>query len=109
MKQTIDEKQFYELLNEFKAPIAKWQKKKPAKRNALLLFCDRDAGLYGLELMGNKRAKYPLATCLNGLSEALIEGPELLGWVKADVRFAERELKRKYQQTKSQEDGKGNS
>ena len=94
MKQTIDEKQFNELVGEFVAPIAKWQKRKPAKRSAMLLCCDGAAEEYAVELMGNKRDKFPIATCLNGLGNAMIAKPELLGWVKAHVRFAERELKR---------------
>ena len=94
MKKTIDEKQFNVLVSEFVAPIAKWQKRKPAKRSAMLLFCDGDAEEYSVRLMGNKRAKYPIASCLNGLGDAMIAKPELLEWVKAHVRFAERELKR---------------
>ena len=95
MKKTIDEKQFNVLVSEFVAPIAKWQKKKPAKRSAMLLCCDHEVSEYAVDLMGNKRAKYPLSTCLGGLGNAMIAQPELLCWVKAHVRYAERELKRK--------------
>ena len=109
MKKTIDEKQFNVLVSEFAAPIAKWQKKKPAKRSAMLLCCDHEVGHYAIDLYGNKRAKYPIASCLNGLGDAMIAQPELLSWIKALVRYAERELKRKNKQAKNQADGKGNS
>ena len=109
MKKTIDEKQFNVLVSEFAAPIAKWQKKKPAKRSAMLLCCDHEVSEYAVDLMGNKRAKYPMASCLNGLGDAMIAQPELLSWIKALVRYAERELKRKNKQANNQEDGQGDS
>lgn len=109
MKKNVDEKSFDDQIEEFAAPILKWQRKKPAKRSAMLLFCDYGAEEYAVKLMGNKRDKFPIATCLNGLGDALIAQPELLGWVKAHVRYAELELKRKDKQTKNKENGKSNS
>ena len=109
MKKTIDETQFFPLAEEFAAPIAKWQNKKPAKRSALLICCDIEVGRYFIRICENKRAKYPIATCLRGLSDAMIAEPELLGWVKAHVRYAERELKRRNKQANNQEDGQGDS
>ena len=105
MKKPIDEKQFFALVDEFAAPIAKWQKKKPAKRTALLICCDLEVGRYSVKICGNKRAKYPVATSLRGFGDAMIAEPELLGWVKAHVRYAEREIKRKNKQSNVQENG----
>ena len=109
MKKTIDEKQFNVLVSELAAPILKWQRKKPAKRNAFLLIRDGDAEEYAIRLMGNARAKHPMPTSLEGLCEAMVDCRELLGWVKAFVRFAEREIKYKNKQSNVQEDGQGNS
>ena len=109
MKKNVDEKLFDDLVEEFAAPILKWQRKKPAKRNAFLLFRDGDTGEYAIRLMGNARAKHPMPTSLEGLGEAMIDCRELLGWVKAFVRFAEREIKRKNKQSNVQENGQGNS
>ena len=109
MKQTIEQQQFSELMNQFSAPIEKWQNKKPAKRNAFMLFCDKEVGSYKIIPCGNDRAKYPLATCLEGLGQAMIDYPDLLGWVKANVRFAERELKRKYELLNTTKNGNSNS
>ena len=109
MKKKVDEKLFDDLIEEFAAPILKWQRKKPAKRNAFLLFRDGDAEEYAIRLMGNARAKHPMPTSLEGLSEAMVDCRELLGWVKANVRFAERELKRKYELQNTTKNGNSNS
>ncbi len=109
MKKNVDVKSFDAQIDEFVAPILQWQRKKPAKRNTFLLFRDGETGELSIRLMGNKRAKYPIATCLTGLGEAMVDLPVLLGWIKANVRFAEREIKRKNKQSKVQEDGQGNS
>ena len=92
----MNEKQsFNRLTNEFAQPIATWQRTKPAKRNAFLLLRDEDAGEYVAYILGNKRAKYPTATALKGLGEAMIQRADLLGWIKANVNYAERELKKR--------------
>ena len=109
MKKNVDEKLFDDLVEEFATPILKWQRKKPAKRNAFLLIRDGDAEEYAIRLMGNARAKHPMPTSLEGLCEAMVDCRELLGWIKAYVRFAEREIKRKNKQLNVQENGKGNS
>lgn len=88
------QKTFVELTDEFVTPIGQWQNQKPAQRSAFLLFCDKEEGEYQLTNFGNKRAKYPTATTLEGLVPALKRSPELLGWMKATIRCAERELKR---------------
>ena len=90
----VTQKSFTELTNEFAYPIATWQHKKPAKRNAFLLFCDQDAGEFHAFLLGNNRAKYPTATALNGLMEAMRSKPELYNWIRASVRCIEREDKK---------------
>lgn len=95
MNQNIESKSFQELTDRFAAPVSMWQNKKPAQRSAFLLFCDQAVGEWTIMPFGNNRAKYPVPTCLRGLNEALKANPELLGWMKAVVRCAERELKRK--------------
>ena len=91
----MNEKQSFDrLTNEFAQPIATWQHTKPAKRNAFLLFRDEDAGEYVAYILGNKRAKYPIATAINGLTEVMRDVPELYGWIRASVRYLEREEKK---------------
>ena len=85
---------FNRLTNEFAQPIAIWQHTKPAKRNAFLLFYDEDAGVYAAFMLGNKRAKYPVATAIRGLTDAMRDAPELYGWIRASVRYIEREEKK---------------
>ena len=97
MKTT--EKQFVENNEKMVNLIAKWQHKKLAKRNAFILLRDADAGLWQVFLYGNPRAKYPVATAFHGLGSAMIQNEDILGWVKAQVRFAERELKKQRAQT----------
>ena len=94
MKQNIEEQSFVKQTDRFAYPVAMWQHKKPAQRSAFMLFCDKEVGQWAIIPLGNKRAKYPEVTCLRGLNEALKANPELLGWMKAVVRCAERELKR---------------
>ena len=96
-QKTKDESQktFSEITDEFVRPIGQWQHQKPAQRSAFLLFSDKEVGEFHLTSFGNKRAKYPTATTLEGLVPALKRSPDLLGWMKACVRCAERELKRK--------------
>ena len=89
------QKTFSEITDELVRPIGQWQHQKPAQRSAFLLFSDKEVGEFHLTSFGNKRAKYPTATTLEGLVPALKRSPELLGWMKACVRCAERELKRK--------------
>ena len=100
-KAVMTAKQFDKLVTEFVHPVAVWQNKKPAKRSAFLLLADKEVGEYRLSLYGNDRAKYPVATTLEGLGNAMIQSSTLLGWVKANVRYAERELKRAAKQNES--------
>lgn len=100
-------KSFIELTNEFALPIAVWQHKKPAKRNAFLLFHDDDAGRWCTCMLGNNRAKYPMATVVKGLSSAMIKTPELYGWICASVRCVERELKKLKKEAKQKADSHG--
>ena len=106
----VTQKSFNELTNEFAHPIAIWQHKKPAKRSAFLLLSDLDAGEYVYFPFGNNRDKYPLATSIQSLWKAMYEHKELLGWVKACVNCAERELKKaaKAQQKEETDHGKDN-
>ena len=85
---------FNRLTNMFAQPIAAWQHTKPAKRNAFLLFRDEEAGEYHAFLLGNKRAKYPIATAIEGLTALMKDVPELYGWIRASVRCLEREEKK---------------
>lgn len=89
-----DEKSFAVLTEEFASPIRTWQLKKPAKRNAFLLFNDDDAGEWCAFMFGNVRAKYPMATVVKGLDLAMKAAPELYAWIRASVACVERELKR---------------
>lgn len=94
-----DEKSFAVLTDEFANPIRTWQLKKPAKRNAFLLFNDDDAGEWCAFMFGNVRAKYPMATVVKGLDSAMKAVPELYGWIRASVRFVEREQKKQSKQS----------
>ena len=93
-----NEKSFTALTDEFVNPIRTWQHKKPAKRNAFLLFYDDDAGKWCAFMFGNERAKYPMATVVKGLDSAMKAAPELYGWIRASVRFVEREQKKQSKQ-----------
>ena len=106
----VTQKSFNELTNEFAYPIAIWQHKKPAKRNAFLLFRDEEAGEYHVFMLGNNRAKYPVATAIEGLTAAMRDVPELYGWIRASVRYIEREDKKaaKQQTSKNSSHGKDN-
>ena len=99
MKVTLENKNSKKVFDQFTESMAtnlrKWHNVKPAKRTAFLLFHDEDAGEYVAYILGNKRAKYPTATALKGLGEAMIQRADLLGWIKANVNYAERELKKR--------------
>ena len=98
---------FNRLTNEFAQPIAAWQHAKPAKRNAFLLFHDEDAGEYTAYILGNKRAKYPIATAIRGLTDVMHDVPELYGWIRASVRCLEREEKKAAKALKEEDESHG--
>ena len=102
-KAVMTAKQFNKLVAEFVRPVAVWQKKKLAQRSAFLLFADKEVGEWNIRLIANPHAKYHTAAALEGLGDAMVQSKELLGWIKANVRFAERELKR---QAKERSHGK---
>ena len=104
----MNEKQsFDKLTEEFAQPIAIWQHTKPAKRNAFLLFRDEDAGEYTAYILGNKRAKYPVATAIRGLTDVMRDMPELYGWIRASVRYLEREEKKAAKALKKEDESHG--
>ena len=102
-------KAFDALVKKFTLPVATWQHIKPAKRNAFLLFSDKDIGEWHIRLLGNKRAKYFVPTAIEGLIDAMKAHPELFAWIRAAVRFIEREQKKeaKKQTIKERDYGKG--
>ena len=97
-KAVMTAKQFNKLVTEFARPVVFWQGEKPAQRSAFLLFADKEVGEWDIRLIANPHAKYHTAAALEGLGDAMVKSKELLGWIKANVRFAERELKRQAKQ-----------
>lgn len=93
-KAVMTAKQFDKLVTEFIHPVAVWQSEKLAQRSAFLLFADKEVGEWDIRLIANPHARYHTAAALEGLGDAMIKSKELLGWIKANVRFAERELMR---------------
>ena len=104
MEETKDKKQisleelqrriFNELTDDFVRPIRTWHRQKPSKRTAFLLFCDREVEEWCAFIIGNERAQYPTDTALAGLTELMREREDVLAYIRAAVRFVDREKKR---------------
>ena len=92
--QKLREEIFSQLAGDFAKPVKTWQKQRPSKRNAFMLFCDKEIGRWSAFMYGNPRSKYHTATSLDGLLPAMKKFPELLDAMRAYVRCAERELKK---------------
>ena len=89
------QKEIYDQVTEsFAKPVRTWQRQRPSKRNAFMLFCDAEAGSWTVRMFGNPRSKHHTADSLNGLLPAMKKFPELLDAMRAYVRCAERELKK---------------
>lgn len=85
---------FNDYCEAFAEPVRKWQRKKPKQHKAFLFFTDMEAGEWYASIMGNPKAKYPTGDALMGMADAFRQQPELLGWMKACIRCAEREMRR---------------
>ena len=93
-KAVMTARQFNKLVSEFVRPVAVWQSEKLAQRSAFLLFTDKEVGEWNIRMIANPHARYHTAAALEGLGDAMVKSKELLGWIKANVRYAERELMR---------------
>ena len=113
MEETKDKKQisleelqsriFGELTDDFVRPIRTWHRQKPRKRTAFLLFCDREVEEWYAFIIGNERAQYPTETALAGLTELMRERDDVLAYIRAAVRFVDREKKRAQKAVKREE------
>lgn len=113
MKQSeiekLQEKIFNQVTDSFAKPVQTWQRQRPGKRNAFLLFSDKETGRWTVRMFGNPRSKYHTADSLNGLLPAMMQFPELLDAMRAYVRCAERELKKAAKAQKKEENDHGKS
>ena len=111
MKVTLENKDSKKVFDQFTESMAtnlrKWHNVKPAKRTAFLLFCDEESEQWHMMLAGNPRAKYPTATAIKGLTDVMRDMPELYGWIRASVRYLEREEKKAAKALKKEDESHG--
>ena len=94
MKKNNQNQTFEELSSEFVTPIAKWQRRKPKQRKALLFMVDQAEGEWVAFQLGNKRERYPKSDITGAMKEWLKQDNEFRGWLEATLRCIEREKKK---------------
>ena len=93
--EPIDQKaaveQFRTITDELTHPVAAWAMKKPAKRTALLFFCDDDAEEWILKQIEYQTGKKPRYRLLLRIFSALMHNDKVYAHARDLVRSATRQ------------------